>query len=512
MKSLACAIYTRKSSEEGLEQEFNSLDAQREACEAYIKSQASEGWRLAPERFDDGGFSGGNMERPGLQKLINAIKRRRIQVVVVYKIDRLTRSLADFARLVEVLDAYGASFVSVTQQFNTTTSMGRLTLNVLLSFAQFEREVTSERIRDKIGASKRKGMWMGGFPPLGYDIVNRRLAVNEKEAAQAREIFDLALKEPSLSKLVTAIADRGIRSKSWKTQKGETFGGSPLSRTSVHKLLRSPIYIGKIRQGGKLYDGEQEGTIDEGVWSAVQARLDERRQGERELRKNAKSKAPLLGLLFDDAGNRMAATSSGKPNLRHHYYVSTPKLRGQEKPVGSISRVNAERTERVVFAALEGAKVAPPGAEKSDLLNSVERIILHANEIEIQLHDRTGEPQTIRVAVELSSAVSAERFVDGDRARARPDPALIRAIVLAHDWAQTLERGAMASANAIAESAGVSERYVWKMLRLAFLAPDIVEAILSGNQPRELTLRRINDTQLSTDWSRQRAVLGFDAA
>lgn len=273
-RTVACAIYTRKSSEEGLGQTFNSLDAQRGACAAYIRSQAAEGWRLIPDRFDDGGFSGGTMDRPALQKLIQDIRRKRIEVIVVYKIDRLTRSLADFARLVEILDAAGAAFVSVTQQFNTTSSMGRLTLNVLLSFAQFEREVTSERIRDKIGASKRKGLWMGGFPPLGYDIVNRRLAVNEKEVARARESFELARDASSLTALTRLVAERGITTERWKTQKGMIAGGGSHSRTSLHVMLRNPIYIGKVRQGGRLYEGESDGVIPAELWTAVQERRD----------------------------------------------------------------------------------------------------------------------------------------------------------------------------------------------------------------------------------------------
>jgi DNA invertase Pin-like site-specific DNA recombinase len=221
-KTLACAIYTRKSTDEGLDREFNSLDAQREACVAYVKSQANEGWRVVEEQFDDGGYSGGSLERPAIKRLIDGVKAGRINVIVVYKIDRLTRSLADFARLVEILDAHDASFVSVTQQFNTTSSMGRLTLNVLLSFAQFEREVTSERIRDKVAASKRKGMWMGGYPPLGYDIVNRRLAVNKTEAAQVRRIFELALQTPSLTELERAIANEDLRAKRWQAQSGKS--------------------------------------------------------------------------------------------------------------------------------------------------------------------------------------------------------------------------------------------------------------------------------------------------
>ena len=509
-KILQCAIYTRKSSDEGLEQEFNSLDAQREACAAYIKSQAAEGWRALPDRFDDGGFTGGNMDRPALQKLMGEIKRRRIQVIVVYKIDRLTRSLADFARLVEVLDAHGASFVSVTQQFNTTTSMGRLTLNVLLSFAQFEREVTSERIRDKIGASKRRGMWMGGFPPLGYDIVNRRLAVNEKEAARAREIFELALATPSLTRLTRVVAEKGLTTKRWKTQKGAMFGGGPFARGSLHKMLRNPIYIGKIRQGGAHYEGEHEAVIPLELWNAVQERLDAARQGQTRSRKNVRSTAPLLGLLFDDVGNRMGAASSKNRGVLHRYYCSMPKLRGTTEPVGSISRVNGARIDDIVFAALVKAGVAPPGADRTALVEPVARVILHASEVEIRLKDDNGFARTLRAPIDLASPYSARKAIERDGAD-RQDASLIRAVALAYHWAKRLEEGAYASVVEIAEAYGMSERYVWKILRLAHLAPDIVEAILDGSHPMDLTLRRLNDTQIASDWGEQRAALGFAA-
>lgn len=505
---VACAIYTRKSSEGGLDQAFNSLDAQREACAAYIKSQAALGWRLIPDRFDDGGFSGGTMDRPALQKLIQDIKRKRIEVIVVYKIDRLTRSLADFARLVEILDAAGASFVSVTQQFNTTTSMGRLTLNVLLSFAQFEREVTSERIRDKIGASKRKGLWMGGFPPLGYDIVNRRLAVNESEAARAREIFELARDTSSLTALTRLVAERGITTKRWKTQKGTIAGGGRYSRTGLHVMLRNPIYIGKVRHGGTHYEGEHEGVIPVELWTAVQEKLDAARQGQERSRKNTRSAAPLLGLLFDDVGNRMGAASSKKDALRYRYYCRTPKLRCTDAPVGSISRVNAARIEAAVFAALEKAGAAAPGADKMALLAPVQRIILHPKEVEIRLKYEEGRDSLLRTPIDLSSPYSARKAVEPDGGD-RQDAALIRAVALAFDWATKLEEGAVRSVADIAEAHGLSERYVWKILRFAFLAPDIVEAILNGNQPAGLTLRRLNDTRIQSDWRHQREALGF---
>src|SRR5690242_17510629 len=268
-----CAIYTRKSSEEGLEQEFNSLAAQREACEAYIRIQQHEGWLLARPRYDDGGFSGGNLERPALQRLLADIRAGRIDIVVVYKVDRLTRSLADFARLVELFDAEAVSFVSVTQQFNTTSSMGRLTLNVLLSFAQFEREVTGERIRDKIAASKKKGMWMGGLVPLGYDLRGRKLVPNTREAALVCRIFELYLQLGCVSRLTAQLRQEKVKSKAHQTRSGWRRGGVPFSRGALYHLLRNHLYIGEIRHRDEWFPGEHEGIVPIETWKEVQRQL-----------------------------------------------------------------------------------------------------------------------------------------------------------------------------------------------------------------------------------------------
>ncbi|MEE9590125.1 MAG: recombinase family protein, partial [Hyphomicrobiaceae bacterium] len=253
MKKIRCAIYTRKSSDEGLEQDFNSLDAQREACAAYVASQKHEGWVEIPDRYDDGGFSGGNMERPGLKQLMSDIRAKRVDVIVVYKVDRLTRSLADFAKIVEILDAQGISFVAVTQQFNTTTSMGRLTLNVLLSFAQFEREIAGERIRDKIKASRQKGMWMGGGVPLGYDVQNRALVINETEAAKVRMIYERYLQLRSVHPLATELEEKWIYSHRRTTQDGRMIGGRPLTRGNLYMILRNPVYVGLVVHKGTTY-------------------------------------------------------------------------------------------------------------------------------------------------------------------------------------------------------------------------------------------------------------------
>src|SRR5438094_1281065 len=299
-----CAIYTRKSSEEGLEQEFNSLQAQSEACEAYIRSQRHEGWALARTRYDDGGFSGGNIERPALQRLLADIQGGRIDIIVVYKVDRLTRSLADFARLVEIFDAQGVSFVSVTQQFNTTSSMGRLTLNVLLSFAQFEREVTGERIRDKIAASKKKGMWMGGNVPLGYDANERTLVINPAEAETVRRVLAL-YRELGCVRRVKEEADRlGLSTKRSTTAGGTERGGKPFSRGHLYTLLANPIYTGQIGHKGALHSGQHPGLIEDESWTAVRKQL---AGNARDHRSKTKAAEPslLAGLMVDASGERL---------------------------------------------------------------------------------------------------------------------------------------------------------------------------------------------------------------
>jgi DNA invertase Pin-like site-specific DNA recombinase len=337
-KAFRCAIYTRKSSEEGLEQDFNSLHAQRESCDAYIKSQRHEGWTPLPALYDDGGYSGGSTERPALKRLLADVQSHLIDVVVVYKVDRLTRSLADFAKIVEIFDAAGVSFVSVTQQFNTTTSMGRLTLNVLLSFAQFEREVTGERIRDKIAASKQKGMWMGGWVPIGYDRKDRTLTINETEAVTVRTIFDLFLKLKNVQRVQTELVRLNLTTKPYATPRGRAVGGLSFTRGHLYKILSNPLYIGEIEHRGVRYPGQHPPLIDAATWDAVQAQLAANRH-ENRARTNAKSKSLLAGLLYDDAGNRLVSSHATKNGKRYRYYVtsegtgrsvaaaSTPRLR-----------------------------------------------------------------------------------------------------------------------------------------------------------------------------------------
>ena len=507
-KIIHCAIYTRKSTDDGLDQEFNSLDAQREACDAYIKSQSSLGWRVSEKRFDDGGISGGTMDRPALKDLIAQIEAGRISVIVVYKIDRLTRSLADFARLVEILDRHNASFVSVTQQFNTTSSMGRLTLNVLLSFAQFEREVTSERIRDKVAASKRRGMWMGGFPPLGYDIFERRLVINEREAQTVRTIFALATKAASVASLCRHLRAKSIRAKKWITLKGKQSGGGTITRTMLARLLTNPVYIGKIRHDGTTYNGEHRAIIDETLWNSVQERLDNTRQLRQSV-SNTKANALLAGLVYDEAGNRMVPSHTRRKKSIYRYYVSTPLIRPGKKLAGSLGRVSAKRLESEVVAALENAKITGSDASLDDMIAKVSKIVLTRDGMEINVTSAEGSEQLLRIPVSLASGKSAARIIQRDGANHRNE-ALIKAIALGIRWRSKLSEGRYPSVLSLAKAEGYSERYVWKTLRLANLAPDIVDAILDGRQPSHLNLHRLNDSAFTGDWCSQRLALGFE--
>jgi DNA invertase Pin-like site-specific DNA recombinase len=373
-----CAIYTRKSTEQGLDQEFNSLDAQGEACEAYIKSQSSQGWKALPQHYDDPAYSGGNLERPALKRLLRDIQLGRIDVVVVYKIDRLTRSLADFAKLVDTFDAKSISFVAVTQQFNTTTSMGRLTLNVLLSFAQFERELASERVRDKVAASRRKGKWTGGTVPLGYDAKDKKLVLNNAEAETVRTIFRLYLELKSFGKLVAELDRRKIVTKRRNTKVAKYQGGIPFTYGPLAYFLKNRIYLGEMHHGGKWFKGEHEAIVDRQTFEGVQDLLKSNRVARRI--KHSESGALLLGKLFDDKGNRMGPSFSSKNGVRYRFYVSTA-LRGRKHLAGSVSRISApeieEAVRRAVREKLDTNSVAPDGS----LIDRIERVILYKHKI-----------------------------------------------------------------------------------------------------------------------------------
>jgi site-specific DNA recombinase len=353
VKTVRCAIYTRVSTEHGLDQEFNSLDAQYEAASAYIKSQTHAGWTLIRSRYDDGGYSGGSTDRPDLQRLLEDIRARKIDVIVVYKVDRLTRSLADFAKLVELFDAHGVSFVSVTQQFNTTTSMGRLTLNVLLSFAQFEREVTSERIRDKIAASKRKGIWVGGNLPLGYEMKEGKITIIEEEAELVRSIYRRYLELGSVNELLRDLKERNIRTKSRLLSTGVTRGGIPFGRGSLYYVLSNHFYIGEVKYKNEILPGEQPPIMDRALFEAVRKKSLAQWSHRTTLRNKADHL--LTGLLFDDAGYRMIPTHATKAAVRYRYYASTPVLHGEARTAsaGSVSRIPAADIEDTVAKSLK---------------------------------------------------------------------------------------------------------------------------------------------------------------
>jgi len=406
-KILRCAVYTRKSSEHGLEQDFNSLDAQREAGEAYIKSQAHEGWKLIKTHYDDGGLSGGTLGRPALQLLLSDIRARKIDVVVVYKVDRLTRSLADFAKLVELFEAHGVSFVSVTQQFNTTTSMGRLTLNVLLSFAQFEREVAGERIRDKFAASRRKGMWMGGTIPLGYDVKERKLIVNEAEAETVRVIFRRYLALGCVSKLRADLDQKGIRSKHRILRSDRVLGGCSFGRGALYHLLQNRIYRGQVEHKGIAYPGEHKAIVDDELWDAVQAKLSENVRQRR--RTQVQSGALLGGIIFDEHGNRMSPTYTMRRGNRYRYYISRPLTQGPGgrtvKGASALPRLSADGVERIVVETLNRVLPRDHLATDADadtwspktrrlIRDTVQQVVVHEEEIHIELRATTGGSPT----------------------------------------------------------------------------------------------------------------------
>ena len=354
-----CAVYCRVSSDERLDQEFNSIDAQKEAGHAYIASQRAEGWIPVADDYDDPGYSGGNTDRPALKRLLADIERGLIDIVVVYKIDRLTRSLADFAKMVDVFDLHDVSFSAVTQQINSATSMGRLMLNVLLSFAQFEREVTSERIRDKIAAAKRKGMWMGGVPSIGYDVVNRQLVVNEAEAAVVRRIFAEMLTIGSPTQIAANLTAEGITTKAWTTQEGQTRSGTRIDKKYLHKLLRNRIYLGELSHKGNWYPGAHPPIIDRTLWDKVHAVLakdSHARSVETKIR--SRTDALLRGLLYAPSGERMYPTYSSKRGHKYHYYVSKSESRFGA-PGKSFARLPAPEIEAAVVAQIRTVLTSP---------------------------------------------------------------------------------------------------------------------------------------------------------
>jgi DNA invertase Pin-like site-specific DNA recombinase len=532
-KSVRCAIYTRVSTDHGLEQDFNSLDAQHDAAQAYIRSQAHAGWVLIRPRYDDGGYSGGSTERPALQRLLADVRAREVDVIVVYKVDRLTRSLADFAKLVELFDEHAVSFVSVTQQFNTTTSMGRLTLNVLLSFAQFEREVTSERIRDKIAASKRKGLWVGGMAPLGYETKDRRIVVVEDEAERVRTIFRSYLTLGSLNLVMADLRHRGIVTKLRTLKTGRSVGGIPFTRGPLAYLLRNRFYIGEVVFRGEVFPGEQPALLDRDLFDAVQAKLNGQRNNHKAAR--AKSESPLIGRIYDDRGNRMSPSHARKQGIRYRYYVSSPLLQGQAGHAGSVRRVPAAEVEALVGQAVrEHLKdsVSPDG----DLIRAhVVRVDVQEEHLMIELRvPKQGQASgsengtlpnrdtcqleedriVLRVPWKKSPSKRRREIIvpkstapqDVRPIRAETRATLVASIARGRRWLDEIVAGTV-TVEQIAAREQCSIRQVNMTISLAFLAPRLMQAAVEGRLPRGIGVTRLRDAP--AEWDRQYAMLGL---
>ncbi len=558
-KHYRCAVYTRKSTEDGLEQDFNSLDAQREACEAYITSQGGLGWQLVPRHYDDGGISGATMERPALRNLLDDIADGKIDIVVVYKIDRLTRALMDFARMVELFDKHEVSFVSITQQFNTTTSMGRLTLNVLLSFAQFEREVTAERIRDKITASKKKGMWMGGPAPLGYDVQDRKLIINEQEAETVRLIYRLYLECKGVRDLKTQLDHRGVISKVRTYKCGRIVGGNPISRGALYLLLSNPIYIGRMPHKGETYEGKHQAIIDQELWTEVQALLAVNRNN-RSSGTNAKHPSLLAGLLYDETDDRLSPTHANHHGKRYRFYISHRLMQDKRKDLGAwrlpaaelealvingLTQRLSDHTQLIELTQLHTADATTLEHALASAKRLQHQTAHHINEdirtlirMAIRRIDVRPGQMTINICPASLSAVllnksdpiptnppsdqvtltipfqlrrrgvEAKLIVGNEIANPTVDPKLEETIRNASRWLMLITTGEATSVDAIAEFDGLPASEISRVLPLAFLAPDITKAILSGKQPVDLTAERLKRIgKLPACWNEQRRVL-----
>lgn len=552
MKQVRCAIYTRKSSDEGLDQAFNSLDAQREACGAYILSQASEGWSALPDVYDDGGLSGGTLERPALQRLLADVAAGRIDIIVVYKVDRLTRSLLDFAKLVEAFDKAGTSFVSITQSFNTTTSMGRLTLNMLLSFAQFEREVTAERIRDKIAASKAKGMWMGGTPPTGYRPDGRTLAVVEDQAALIRRLFALYLELGNVRLVAERLVAENVRSPTRMSGTGKHFGGVAFTRGQLYAILKNPIYVGEIPHREKRYPGQHAAIVARSDWDRVQAMLADHLQGARRSMPLA-NESLLAGLIVDEAGEPLVAAHACKGKVRYRYYVSRALqhertdsiINGVRLPARVIESAVVDRLaealrDPLALAVLAGLDVA---ADDIVQLGDCGNVVVAG----VRNRDRTLVRQLVgcvrvladRVEIELSTTALADllrmpisengtttcqlvsnirvtrtgravRLVQTSGVKVgapAANPTLVNLLVKAHRWWSELRFGKINVAE-LAAREGVIKSYVSRVVRLAFLAPDVVDALLAGRHLASIDGRAIKAADaIPMSWVEQRCRL-----
>jgi len=554
LKVLKCAIYTRKSSEEGLEQDFNSLHAQRESCEAYIKSQKHEGWMALPVLYDDGGYSGGSIERPALKKLLADIQSRVVDVVVVYKVDRLTRSLADFAKIVEIFDAAGVSFVSVTQQFNTTTSMGRLTLNVLLSFAQFEREVTGERIRDKIAASKQKGMWMGGWVPIGYDRKDRTLVINEDEAKTVRAIFDLFLKLKNVREVQAELARLKLTTKPHPISTGKILGGLPFSRGHIYRLLSNPLYIGEIAHKEVRHAGQHPGIIDQRIWDAVNALIGSNRR-EHRVRAKAGQANLLAGLIYDEAGRPLVSSHTTKNGKRYLYYITSDGSGRKPAPVGQAKlRIPAADVDALIISALQRFLTDSTGLAKllraaqvrsGKLAQALQKAEATSQQLEAMSFrcrlelvtdliarvdlTRAGLRMTFRISgitrylggaekvdqnaekhttVDLPTPLTVQngsvKLVLTQPGEKTEDASLIAAIARGTCWFEELTSGKASSISSIASRENVTDSYISRLLNLALLSTTIVHQVLDGSPAAtEVARREMTGQRLSALWRKQ---------
>ena len=496
-----CAIYTRKSTEEGLEQEFNSLQAQREAAEAYIQSQRQAGWVPLPRRYDDGGFSGASMERPALRHLLAELEAGKVDCVVVYKVDRLSRSLLDFSRLIELFDRFGVCFVSVTQEFNTTTSLGRLTLNILLSFAQFEREIIGERTRDKLRAARRKGKWIGGTPVLGYDVDPQggRLMVNEAEAKRVRRIFGIAAEAGSLQATLQAVAAQGLTTKEWTSRAGRHHAGRPFSRMTLRLLLSNVLYRGAVSYKGAIYPGEHKAIVDEQVWEKVNTQLKLNSTHLRG-RTHRKDDSPLAKLLYcGQCGAAMISTHTTRRGKRHRYYVCRTAKRSKRRDCSQrqVAAVDLEPSLTSHLERVTGTDLSAP-----ILQQSIERVIYDGTtrRVSIRLRDGTRSEYTLP---ELNRpGLSGCRTESSGRV-----PRLSRLMALAIRMEGLLRNGSVGSYQELADLGQISCSRLSQILRLADLAPAIQQEILFlpktrvGNDP--VTERAIREVSRVIHWDLQ---------
>jgi DNA invertase Pin-like site-specific DNA recombinase len=552
-QTIRCAIYTRKSSEEGLEQSFNSLDAQRESCVSYIESQKHQGWVTVKQLYDDGGFSGGTMERPALTQLLDDISTAKVDTVVVYKVDRLTRSLADFAKIIEIFDSNKVSFVSVTQQFNTTNSMGRLTLNVLLSFAQFERELTGERIRDKIAASKKKGMWMGGVVPLGYRCVDRHLVIRPKEAETVREIFRQYLRLGCVYKLQLHLRERHTLSRVRRSVNGKTSGGVNFSRGALYHLLGNRIYIGEIVHRQSSHPGQHEPIISRVQWDLVAARL--KGNGQTRKRGNpAATRSLLTGIIFDLNGVRFTPTHSLKKGKRYRYYTSQAAIKRDKK--GSVgARIPAQDLEDAVVSEIHGLlKDLEPhlrgknlrstkdvlserateladhwvGAEVSEKSRFVQRIIrrvvigqselwidvsvnaLLKSLLENESTSHKADWQECDGTIQLSTQIRLRRL-SGETNLATPKdsdfliasvPSVVKALARARDWYEHIVSGRVGTIKQLSKQCGLDPAYIKRTFPLALLSPTVSQSLVEGRHSATFSLQQLIRT-FSPIWGEQ---------